>query len=377
MSTYYVLYGLLIVIAIKGVNSRSSKYHLIAMGIIMTIFQGLRWNTGADWTQFYRTFNLLNWHNVFSFNRGDYRTLEYGYSLLNVCIKTLFGHYTFFLLLICGYINYTYGYFIQRYIPKYNTLCYYVILLTSELFPVRNTMAGVTIIWGIQFIQNRDFIRYALVVLAASLIHSSGALGIIFFWFNRRINKYYWLIAFLLSSIIVNYISSMINFMAGIPIIGDLEMIKLFSIYNDVYNTYGENVHTTSIFSFIMNGIILAMILFSGNNFKNISSKEINLFVNMAALSIVIGQMSNNANAIGELARLNYFVKIGFAIMLVLSLVNWIKRFKIDVSMLYVLLIAYSINRISGYVNDFYANLFIPYYSVFEHSNVRDFFNAF
>lgn len=169
----------------------------------------------------------------------------------------------------------------------------------------------------------------------------------------------------------------MINFMAGIPIIGDLEMIKVFSIYNDVYNTYGENVHTTSIFSFIMNGIILAMILFSGNNFKNISSKEINLFVNMAALSIVISQMSNNANAIGELARLNYFVKIGFAIMLVLSLVNWIKRFKIDVSMLYVLLIAYSINRISGFVNDFYANLFIPYYSVFEHSNVRDFFNAF
>ena len=100
MSTYYVLYGLLIVIAIKGVNSISSKYHLIAMGIIMTLFQGLRWNTGADWTQFYRTFNLLNWHNVFSFNRGDYRTLEYGYSLLNVCIKTLFGHYTFFLLLI-------------------------------------------------------------------------------------------------------------------------------------------------------------------------------------------------------------------------------------------------------------------------------------
>ena len=47
------------------------------------------------------------------------------------------------------------------------------------------------------------------------------------------------------------------------------------------YNTYGENVHTTSIFSFIMNGIILAMILFSGNNFKNISSKEINLFVNL------------------------------------------------------------------------------------------------
>lgn len=377
MITYYVLYGLLIVIAIKGVNSISSKYHLIAMGIIMTLFQGLRWNTGADWTQFYRTFNLLNWHNVFSFSRGDYRTLEYGYSLLNVCVKTLFGHYTFFLLLICGYINYTYGYFIQRYIPKYKTLCYYVILLTSELFPVRNTMAGVTIIWGIQFIQNRDFIRYALVVLAASLIHSSGALGIFFFWFNRPINKYFWLIAFLISGIIVNYISSMINLIAAIPIIGDLEMIKVFSIYNDIYNTYGENVNTFSIFSFIMNGLILVMLLFSGNNFKNLSSKEMNLFVNMAALSIVISQMSNNANAIGELSRLNYFVKIGFAIMLVLSLVYWIKRLKIDISMLYILLIAYSINRIAGFVNDFYANLFIPYYSVFEHSNVRDYFNAF
>ena len=102
-----------------------------------------------------------------------------------------------------------------------------------------------------------------------------------------------------------------------------------------------------------------------------------NLFVIMAALSIVISQMSYNANAICELSRLNYFVKIGFAIMLVLSLVYWIKRLKIDVSMLYILLIAYSINRIAGFVNDFYANLFIPYYSVFEHSNVRDYFNAF
>lgn len=368
---------MLYLIALLGVNKKNPKKHLILMCIVMTLFQGLRWNTGPDWSQFYRTFNLINWHNVFSFSRGDYRTLEFGYALLNVVVKTIFKHYTAFLIILCGFINFTYCYFISKFIPKYKTLCFFMTLVCSELFPVRNTLSGVFVVWGIQFILSRNIKKYSLLVVLSTLFHSSGIMSVVFYWFDKYIARNILLVIFVLSNILVNYLSNVLTFLASLPILKDISLFQIMIIYNDAYNSYAENVNKFSVFSFLMNGIILFVILYYRDHQKDINDKMANVLANMAAVSIIVGQMARNANAIGEITRISYFASVGMPIMFVLAFAFIGKKFGHQTLFLSLAVLFYSLNRISGLSSDFYSDLFIPYYSVFEHSPIRDIFTTF
>lgn len=364
-------------IALLGLKKKHPKKQLILMCVIMTLFQGLRWNTGPDWSQFYRTFELINWDNVFSFSRGDYRTLEYGYALLNVLVKTLFRYYTAFLIILCGFINFTFCYFISKYIPKYKTLCYFMTLVCSDLFPVRNTLAGVLVVWGIQFILAHNIKKYSFLVVLSTLFHSSGIMSVIFYWFDRHIARNIVLVLFICSSILVSYLSNVLTFLASLPILEKISIFQVMAIYNDAYGTYAENVNKFSVFSFLMNGMILFLILYYRDHQKDINVKLANVLANMSALSIIVGQMARNANAIGEIARIGYFTSVGMPVMFVLSLAFVGKKMGNQALFVSFAVLLYSINRIYGLNNDFYADLFIPYYSVFEQSPIRDIFISF
>ena len=377
MTLYYLVFGILYLIALLGIKIRNPKKLLMLMCIIMTLFQGLRWNTGPDWSQFYRTFMLINWDNVFSFSRGDYRTLEYGYALLNVIVKTIFGYYTAFLIILCGFINFTYYHFIEKCVPKYKTICYFMTLVCSELFPVRNTVAGVLVIWGIQFIISHNIKKYSILVVCSTLFHSSGILGIIFYWFDKYISKNILLAIFVCSSILVNYLSNVLSFLATLPILKNISLFQIMAIYNDAYSNYAENVNKFSIFSFLMNGIILFVILYYRDHQKEINSKMANVLTNMAALVIIVGQMARSVNAIGEISRISYFASIGMPIMFVLSFAFIGKKIGFQSLFLSITVLLYGFNRIYGLNDDFYSDLFIPYYSVFENSPIRDIFTAF
>ena len=52
------------------------------------------------------------------------------------------------------------------------------------------------------------------------------------------------------------------------------------------------------------------LILYYRDHQKDINVKLSNVLANMAALSIIVGQMARNANAIGEIARISYFTSI-------------------------------------------------------------------
>lgn len=250
-------------------------------------------------------------------------------------------------------------------------------LVCSDLFPVRNTLAGVLVVWGIQFVLAHDIKKYSLLVVLSTLFHSSGIMSAIFYWFDRHIARNIVLAVFVCSSILVSYLPNVLTFLASLPVLEKISIFQVMAIYNDAYSTYAENVNKFSVFSFLMNGMILFLILYYRDHQKDINTKLANVLANMAALSIIVGQMARNANAIGEIARIGYFASIGMPVMFVLSLAFVGKKLGNQTLFASFAVLLYSINRIYGLNNDFYADLFIPYYSVFEQSSVRDIFTTF
>ena len=176
MVIYWVLFFSILILGICGcfLGKEAQKYILIIQFIIVTSFQGLRWNTGADWFQFYWYFDNMTW-NIFSFLRWDRsRILEPGYACLNIIIKTIYDSYSLFLIVTCAFVNISYYKLVKKLVKKDITLIYAIVLLSAPIFPVRQQLAAAIFLWGIEYIVNRKFKNFCFVVAIATTIHFSS-----------------------------------------------------------------------------------------------------------------------------------------------------------------------------------------------------------
>lgn len=370
---YYIIFVILAVLAINGNNRKNEKGTMMLMMVTFTLFQGLRWHTGADWAQYEMTFKTLDWDNLFTFNRGGNRPLELGYALLNVVVKTFFGHYTFFLLLSCGFINGTLLYFTNKYIKNDRAFTFLLILMNSALFPVRNAFAGIIVIWGIDFIINRNIKRFALIVIISSLIHTFGFITAIFYFFNQHVNKYIWLSLYLLSLVVSKYMSSFLLAFFALPVFAGTALSEVGTSYLDNYATWLDAVDQFSYFSFIINGLLLFAFLTFRDRQTLYDPRLLDFLVNMAAFMLILNQIARSGMTVNELNRITYFCSFAFGSLVVLSLFYWAKTLKITKSLVIILILLLGYKKYISNLDGIYQDLVLPYYSVFENSPQRDF----
>lgn len=232
---FYIIIMLLAFILSIPLNSRSSN---LKRKIINNIFfllsflvallpHALRYSIGTDYFYTYVPYFFFIGEGVKEFS-------EIGFNLLNKIVYVLTGNYKI-LFFICSFI---FLYFIYSGIKsnsKNISLSILLIFLLQSYFysmnMVRQSIAISLVFWSFKYIKENKTIKYILICLVASSIHSSALLAIPLIFLSNmnisnRIKIIFLIVCFLLGKIIGNIASTLI-----------LLYTKYGWYYSSAYNT--------------------------------------------------------------------------------------------------------------------------------------------
>lgn len=153
----------------------------------MVLLVGLRWETGTDWTPYLDHFEgIVDFESTSPLLTG----MEYGYSILVYLNKLLFSSYTA-LLLIHSLIYY---FFVFKGIKRLSPYVFLVVLLYSAFtFGVmgshRQLIAVALVFYGTKYILSKNAVAYTLIVIIASIFHTTALICLILYFLNRDINE--------------------------------------------------------------------------------------------------------------------------------------------------------------------------------------------
>lgn len=121
MIWYYLVAIVLVVLSIFETNTqRGPKYAGLISAIILSVFAGLRFETGYDWLEYENYFRyaptLLHMDNILL--SASEVGLEPGFFLLNVVIKTLGLSYQFLFLAISAFDMFVMYFLLKRFTPR-------------------------------------------------------------------------------------------------------------------------------------------------------------------------------------------------------------------------------------------------------------------
>jgi hypothetical protein len=216
MEIYYITYGIVFFSIFfdlyKYDDIRWKKVILAIIIIILTIFNGLRWGTGADWAQWLDTFHRSEWSNIFSLSRYGNQNVEPGYVLMNVIPKTIINHYSFYLIVtnLARFILHAYIAF--KISKRYPIIVFVWLLAFCFIFPDRDIFAISLFMLAYLFIIERRLKPFVVTWLLACSIHFSAIILFpVYFLYGRRLSFPMQIIivcsAFIMTSAIVSIIS--------------------------------------------------------------------------------------------------------------------------------------------------------------------------
>ena len=259
---YYILFSFLFFIGLCDffISSKGIKRKLYYITlIIFYLFRALRWDTGCDFSQFLRCFQDVSISNIFSYYRYGFgtETMEFGYTILNLVIKTILPSYTFFLLLTEGFILYAYSHLIIKYISKYRLIALAVLLFSVEIFSVRQTIAIGILCYSYCFIIERKLKKFLISILIAFSIHDAMLFMLPMYWIGRiRFNAIYlsivYIVLIMLRVVMVEYIPIIFSSPVVLALSGGLT--EQYVIANAEFNRYPVMQIISSIFILFLYG---------------------------------------------------------------------------------------------------------------------------
>jgi hypothetical protein len=177
--------------------------------IILTIFRGLRWETGTDWKQYLEVFQMASWSNIFSLTRGTGESMEFGYVFLNVIVKTFGGNYTVFLFLTNFFVLVSYLVFSLK-LSRYPIWTFASILLSINFFPVRQDIAIAVLYFALLAILDHNNKKALVLIGIASSIHNISICFLLVFLFSRFEFSYSKMTLYIVGSILAAFIITVV-----------------------------------------------------------------------------------------------------------------------------------------------------------------------
>lgn len=358
---YIFTFTILALFAIKDVFQIgfSTNRKLFILAILLLIFHdGFRWGIGTDWEAYLSYFKQNDWDNV---------DMDIGYIWLNKFISAFTDNYTVFLV-IHAVIVYS---LISRTIYKYSvypllSLFLFYALMITYLGMNRQYISFAIAIFSFQFLIENKKVIFIVLILFASLFHTSVLLFLFAIFFNREIKLKYILWLFFLALIIS--ISGIIN---KLP----LNIFYLFSeniggkmsFYGTSYELETNIMFT--ILSLLKRSIWLIIASFWYDKLKNYD-KNFSIIFNLYFVSTVIYILFNNTILQIIVARGMMFYNITeiFMIPYIISLINNLELKKL-VMILVFIYGGITINKgMNYYKEDLGVDIFRPYNSVLINS---------
>lgn len=184
---YFILLIILIVLiyiydykgAIKG---RFSSYNIMMLVYILLV--GLRFRIGSDTLAYEQSFNIIpTIEDLSAYYLTEVSDYEIGYTIFMSLSKTLFGSFSFFLLIQSIIVNTSVFIFFKRNTTNIFTsiLLYFVVLyyfINCEA--ARQGIALAILINSWKYFTSNSYKRFILQVLFASLFHSTAVIFLLF-----------------------------------------------------------------------------------------------------------------------------------------------------------------------------------------------------
>lgn len=158
------------------------------------IISAIRYNVGQDYQHWIEVYNWID----NGIEAGGY--VETGYKYLNIIIQSIpiFNVYWLFVL-TSAIIIFGFGYFIKKNTKDdYLFLSLFLFIGTGVFFAslnlVRQYLSIVIVLYGLKYLYKKEYIKYVVMIVIASLFHTSALIMIafmIFYYFfkNNRYNK--------------------------------------------------------------------------------------------------------------------------------------------------------------------------------------------
>lgn len=207
---YILLLLTFAILAIVNKYYEYAKEKQIAINIIALLiyifFFGFRGFVAYDWTAYFNVFsNIPDLHTFFKENTSRFK-IEPGFLLLVATCKTIMPSYLFFQL-TCTIINTT---LLTRFIKRYTNnipavlvifICMAGLELSIDL--MRNSLSIFIFLNAIPFIEKKQPVRYFIICALAASFHTSALIYIpAYFILNKKLNKRFFLIVFIIANII-------------------------------------------------------------------------------------------------------------------------------------------------------------------------------
>lgn len=340
--------------------------------IIFLLLKGLAWDTGPDFAQFYATFEYADWSNIFSYQRYGTKDelMEPGFVFLNVLGNTFLPHYTFFKLITCGFILYAFSKLILKYIPQLKLSALALMFVTTEMFPVRQTIVTGIFSLALIFIIERKFRNYLLLILLSFTIHKSSLLLLpIYYLYHLKYNVKWYIALYLL--------------LIGFRLVLQQNLMSIFSseiVYvltggsSETYfvtNKEIQDISFATILSSIGHLMLFGILNYYNSKLKIYDEKAINLFSNIYFVLLVCNVLGSLPGLMIVYRFANHFLVV-YPILILSACKIIVCKFKFAGSLLAfsifcaAWLIKYSNNMIFDKEGIDYKTTFEPYYSVFD-----------
>lgn len=382
MTIYIVLYLILLLTStvdiFPEIEKKNKLYILFICVVVLTLFRGLRWQTGTDWDQFYYCFENVEWSNLTSYDRyGDgTERMEVGYMVLNRVIR-IFGDYTLFLILTNLFLVGTWAILSYKLVPQKPIMTFSLIVVSNMFFPVRLQLAVGFFVWALYALYKKKFIMAFLIAFLSYYIHKSAILMLPFLFILTKNIKPIYLLLFTFMSLLGNvlsfYLSSLIVELSLFISLVDPNLASNLLGYSDYEIAGGSEKSMISIIvSFLFSLLLMILFIYSRrllyisvlkrqSPFSDI--RKFNIFLN-SFLIFTIAYKFFSAPMLANFQRISEFFTLGCPIcfMMTYSLLEK----KLSQNILFPIFALFFLYKFKSLLNTPYPDLMFPYVSVFS-----------
>ncbi len=282
---------------------KQTKFYFVISAILVALFAGLRYNTGADWAIYESAFyqipkfgNIVHW--------------EIGYYWINLIFYQLFGNYYALQFAASVFLLYSVSRFLWKHTeyPIFSLLIFFIMFINNGILmaQVRQSIAIAIIIFGYEHIINRSLGKFLCVVMLACMFHISAIVALPMYLMTKRVPNFVLIISILVFQVFY--------FFPGI-ITG---VIKIFLPYmperlEDIGNAYLTHFYYAKKVKFNTGTYYLANVLLSTIviSFIKNNSKERSFLLNALTIAIIIGTLSNAISILGRF--MSYYLVFAIA----------------------------------------------------------------
>lgn len=359
---YIIIYLLICVFCFLELRiKKRQRYFLVFVAVVIIgLFQSLRWRTGTDWESYFDFFIHAN-----KLYRTELAGFEWGYTQLNILVRHISKSFTIFLFIEC-FLNL---YFVARFahfMPVRNKCVILLVSFASVIFPIRYTLASAIILCSYRYIIEKKLLKFIFLFILALLIHRSV---IIFFPMYFLVRKGYsasflliiYIIAVVLGGLLESYFGYLLQFISLFYSgVGEHYQHKLDAYVTGEIPSYAE-LSTLRIFLSLLNSLffIVLFLYFREKYFKE--NKVYTVLLNLYVFGMVFNRLF--LFAIPDFVRVTSLFAGGFIVMILMI----ISRYSLKKQMiLLTILCVYYLIKYWGTINGIYADLYLPYYSIFS-----------